>query len=315
METVYAREIASRQGAEKLVLVASRRTDMPAFYTEELIRGLREGIFHPAGLMQPVRELRFTPEEIHSVGLWSQDFSEWLKARHGLVSGSAAPRDTRTGSSYKFWYRFTILPDDPVIKPKAPPVSVQLEQAARLLELDGPGTVTLCVDPLLYYRKKGTREWTPGCTDESAGKIFQGACRLGLKEITLSFIDYYKKVERRAARSGIEFMYPDLSREAGRQAAAELVRPLAEASRRTGIAIRSCCESFPGEPLLLPGACVDGRKLNRLFGPGASEKQDRGQRKKQGCLCTLSVDVGRYIEHGTWSHHCFHDCPQCYARY
>lgn len=284
---------------------------MPRFYAGELVTGLKEGAFHPQGIMRPVWELRFTPNDIHSLGLWSQDFSEWIRLRpqFGL----------RESGAFNFWYRFTVLPDDPVIKPKAPRVSRQLEQAGELMALDGEGAVTLCIDPLLFYRKPGGGEWKTNCSLEAADEIFRGARVLGLKAITISVIDYYRKVENRAARFGVEFLYPDFSTEQGRQAAEELVAPLVEISRQTGLKIRTCCEPalsqmFGGDSVFERGACVDGVRLDALYGPGACEKQDRGQRKKQGCLCAMSVDVGRYLEYGTWSHRCYHDCPQCYAR-
>jgi hypothetical protein len=46
---------------------------MPAFYVSELIKGLKEGQFHPQTMMQPMWELKFEPQDIHSIGLWSQE--------------------------------------------------------------------------------------------------------------------------------------------------------------------------------------------------------------------------------------------------
>jgi hypothetical protein len=76
MEIQTAKEIALKQKAQKIVLIASRCTDMPAFYMSELIKGLKEGRFHPQGMMQPIWELNFEPNDIHSIGLWSQDFTK-----------------------------------------------------------------------------------------------------------------------------------------------------------------------------------------------------------------------------------------------
>ena len=79
--------------------------------------------------------------------------------------------------------------------------------------------------------------------------------------------------------------------------------------------IKSCCETYlHSKGVTRQGSCVDGNYLNNLFGPGASVQPDAGQRKQFGCGCTSAVDIGRYTEHGEWSHHCNHDCPQCYAR-
>jgi len=40
MEFQTAKELAIKHKAEKIVLIASRRTDMLAFYTDELLKGL-----------------------------------------------------------------------------------------------------------------------------------------------------------------------------------------------------------------------------------------------------------------------------------
>jgi len=82
MKIQTAKEIALKQKAQKIVLIASRRTDMPAFYLSELIKGLKEGKFHPQTMMQPMWELHFEPNDVHSVGLWSQDFSKWIDRKH-----------------------------------------------------------------------------------------------------------------------------------------------------------------------------------------------------------------------------------------
>jgi len=109
MEILNDREIALKQKARKSVLIASRRTDMPTFYVRELIKGLKEGRFYPQTMMQPMWELKFEPQDIPSVALWSQDFGKWIERRHEIAD-----------LGYKFWYRFTILPDDPFANPKPP---------------------------------------------------------------------------------------------------------------------------------------------------------------------------------------------------
>jgi hypothetical protein len=299
-----AREIAEKHSSEKIVLVASRRTDMPRFHTEEIINGLKTGAFHPQGLMHEMWRLEFKPENIHSVGLWSQDFSSWISERKKIA-----------GYGYKFWYRFTILPDNPVCKPKAPQVSEQLLQLEKLCEQDGPETVSVFVDPLMRYSKIGKKEWNYNFSAESLLPILKKLKETGISSLSLSIIDYYGKVKKRAERYGVEFFYPDDKTEEGQIEIINMMRVFHEAADIYGITIKTCCEKFISESgFSESGSCVDGKKLNRIFGPGASIKTDSGQRKKFGCGCTCSVDIGRYIEYGEWSHHCGHDCPQCYAR-
>ncbi|MBI4703723.1 MAG: DUF1848 family protein [Deltaproteobacteria bacterium] len=299
-----ARELADGHGAEKLVLVASRRTDMPRFHLDELLGGLRHGVLHPQGPRQPVWELRFTPADIHSVGLWSQDFGPWL-ARRREIEG------------YRFWYRFTILPDDPVCKPRAPGVTEQLDRLAALCESGPPEAVFVFIDPLVRYRTAGEGEasWRYNFSAESLAPILRAAGRLGIRHVTTSIVDRYARAERRARERGVEIHFPDPADPADRAEMRRMLAAVRDAAASCGLALRSCCEPLLAqEGLGARGSCVDGPALVALFGPGASTRPDRGQRHKHGCGCTVAVDVGRYAEHGSWSHHCGHDCPQCYAR-
>ncbi len=135
------------------------------------------------------------------------------------------------------------------------------------------------------------------------------------KKITISIIDLYKKVERRAEKFGVHFCRTETESQEGREELLEMVEPVADITGKYGIKLLSCCENFLVKSgITEKGACVDGNYLNEIFGPGASVKSDPGQRKKYGCGCTAGVDIGRYIDQGRWSHRCFHDCPQCYAR-
>ena len=309
MKTRTAEELlaASRrrgQNGWKLVLVASRRTDMPAFHLEELRRGLGEQVFHPGPPRQPIYRLTFQPEEVHSVGLWSQDFSGWLGAR-------ADPGIDR----YRFWYRFTILPDDPVCKPKAPPVDEQVRQLRDLARIDGADTIRLCVDPICDYQDPVTGKWRRNFDRARLAPLFEGAADAGIHTVTTSLLDDYSRVRRRASRFGVtfRFLHPEVPEELE-----EMVEMLAEfrsIAAEFGLRTATCCERWLLEPGAAGARCVDGAALSLLLGPGASTKPDRGQRRGSGCGCTGgAVDLGRYVNNGAMSHACGHDCPQCYAR-
>ena len=304
MKVLRAKELAIKHKAEKIVLIASRRTDMPAFYVGELIKGLKEGRFHPQTMMQPMWELRFEPGDIHSVGLWSQNFSHWIERRHEIAD-----------LGYKFWYRFTVLPDDPVCKPRAPSVEEQLKQLETLANTDGNDCVFLFIDPIIKYKHMGEKDWKYNFSDESVESIVKRAHQLGIKSITISLLDYYKHVEKRGLEKGILLGFLNPNDHLDQEETIELVQRIKNITDAYQVNLNSCCETYlHTKKVTKQGSCVDGYYLNRLFGTGASVQPDSGQRKKSGCECTWAVDIGRYTEHGKWSHHCSHDCPQCYAR-
>jgi hypothetical protein len=303
MQTKTAKEIAVKHRSNKVVINASRRTDLPAFHVDELITGLKQGVFHPQGLMQAVWEFRFDPMDIHSVGLWSQDFSKWIERTEEVKN-----------LPYKFWYRFSILPDDPVCKPKAPPVKDQLRQLEALVKLSGKESVFLFIDPLIKYRKLG-EDWQYNFSAESVETILKQASALGIEYVTTSILDYYPKIKRRAQKQDVEFYFFSPDNPADQDEMTKMVKLVKTVADNLKMKVKTCCEKLMhNSGLAIQGACVDGRMLNAIFGPGASLWQDNAQRGKYGCGCTAAVDIGRYTEKGEWSHHCGHQCIQCYAR-
>jgi hypothetical protein len=69
--------------------------------------------------------------------------------------------------------------------------------------------------------------------------------------------------------------------------------------------VHSCAESFNLKPFgILPGKCVDGELIAKLFGIQVKAGKDRSQRKECGCL--QSKDIGFYDT-------CLHGCAYCYA--
>ena len=304
MRVLTAKQLAIKHEAEKIVLTASRRTDMPAFYVSELIKGLKEGRFHPQTMMQPMWELRFEPHEIHSVGLWSQNFSHWIERRNEIAD-----------LGYKFWYRFTVLPDDPVCKPRAPSVEEQLKQLETLANTDGNDCVFFFIDPIIKYKRIGENHWKYNFSDASVDRIVKRAHQLGIQSITISLLDYYKHVEQRGLEKGILLGFLNPNDHPDQEEILEIVQRIKNITNAYQVTLKSCCETYlHTKKVTKQGSCVNGNHLNTLFGPGASVQPDAGQRKRFGCGCTQAVDIGRYTERGEWSHHCGHECPQCYAR-
>ncbi len=305
MKIKTAKKIAATHKSDKVVVIASRRTDMPTFYGDELINGLKQGVFHPQGMMQGVWEFQFSPSDIHSVGLWSQDFGKWLQRWEEIKN-----------LPYKFWYRFSILPDDPVCKPVAPPVKEQLRQLEALVKIAGKEAVFLFIDPLITYRRLGEKIWHYNFSTESLDSILCKASSFGIENITTSIMDYYPKIQSRAEKKGIEFRFLDADKSSNQQEIFRMIQVFKNVADNYKMSIKTCCEKIlHSSGLTLQGACVDGRSLNKIFGPGASLKVDSAQRRKYGCGCTAAVDIGRYVEKGEFSHHCYHHCLQCYARF
>jgi DNA repair photolyase len=275
---------------DRLVISASRRTDIPAFYLDWFLAGLSRGYFVALNPFNGARRQVSThPQQVHSIVFWSKDYTRLLERAGELAA-------------YRLFFQFTLNSESPGLEPRLPPLEARLAQFRALAERFGAAAVNWRFDPIVCWEQEGVRRNNLGQFE----MILEAAAGAGIRRLTFSFMDRYAKAERRAAAGGLRFYYPGLAE------MLELATPLAEAARAYGLRVAACCEPKLREAmpagLVSRARCVDGPELARLYGPGASLAEDRGQRRSAGCGCTVSVDVGSYS-----AHPCPHGCLYCYA--
>jgi hypothetical protein len=73
--------------SQPIILSASRRTDIPAFYMPWFMEQLSKGFFKVVNpFNQRVSVVPGTPPAIHTVVFWSKNFGPLLKWKSGLPS-------------------------------------------------------------------------------------------------------------------------------------------------------------------------------------------------------------------------------------
>ncbi len=276
----------------KIVISASRRTDLPSFFPEWLAGALARREARVLGPGGRVSSVDLAPESVHSLVIWSKNFSNLIRDRSGLQKRLAA-YDQCT-------FHFTITGlGGTEIEPGAPDFKDALSQLKPLAALSGdPRRVCLRFDPVVF--------WSDGNRVESNAKFFpeaaEAAAEAGIRDVRISFAQWYRKAKSRALRRGFPFIDP--SEPEKKDVAAWLA---GEASER-GLRIFACSQSFVSAVQgIEPSSCIDGRRLRDLHPrkEPASLRRDRSQRKE--CLCTESKDIGSY------SQPCHHGCVYCYA--
>jgi hypothetical protein len=93
----------------------------------------------------------------------------------------------------------------------------------------------------------------------------------------------------------------------------QVIRQMEKFLTQRRITLYLCCERalflrLDPDTRVRENSCVDGKALKDLFKGHPETKRDYGQRSKQGCGCTKSIDIGSYADHP-----CFHNCLFCYA--
>ncbi len=275
-----------------IVISASRRTDLTAFFPADLasdLRAERARVLAPRG---KTCEVDLSPENVHTIVLWSKNFANIIGDRFGL-RGLLAKYD-------QAYFHFTITGlGGTSIEPGCPRPDEALAQIPEVVRIAGsPERVSIRFDPVLFWREGGALRTNL----EFFERLAPIAASAGIRAIRFSFTQWYGKASARARRRGFDFADP--SEEEKRSLAAELGRVAAS----QGLDLWACSQGFlTGVPGVGPSSCIDGRRLGELHPrrEPASSKKDRTQRPD--CQCTESRDIGSY------SQACLHGCVYCYA--
>ncbi|MBS3819137.1 DUF1848 family protein [bacterium] len=276
----------------KKVISASRRTDLVAFFPRWFSRSAwREEaqVYGPSGYTCTV-DLR--PSSVHTMVLWSKNFSNLLQNNYGLADNL---------KKYdQLYLHFTITGlGGTFIESHVPFPFRTLSQIGPLLKLVGkPRRISIRFDPVVYWREGEKVKTNLYYFEKMAPRLKE----FGIKDIRFSFAQWYKKARRRADKR--DFDYVDPSPEEKKKAASYL----SQIAQKWDLNLYACSQKFLEEgPGVEPSACIDGNLLRELH-PGkepASTKKDESQRRE--CHCTESVDIGSYTQF------CPHCCLYCYA--
>jgi hypothetical protein len=281
----------------KIVLSASRRTDIPAFYMDWFMERISKGFFETVNpYNQKKTIIPATPDHVHSIVFWSKNFGPFIDGGYGHQL-----RD----KGYHLFFNFTVNSDSPVLEPGLPGLTRRMNQASALCEIFGPTAVSWRFDPICFYTRPDGSV-TDNLHDFPTLAAFMAS--IGILRCITSFLDIYPKIRRRP-KPYPEFAFIDPNMDKKISILKEMVNILGP----TPIKLHTCCEhevlaALPPGSGVTPSACIPGQILADLFSEDLSLKQDTGQRAKQGCGCTLSTDIGIYNEHP-----CYHNCLFCYA--
>jgi len=254
----------------KQIISCSRRTDIPACYYEWLQERLAE---KKVTIVNPYNnepyDVDLTPENIHSIVLWSKNYFNLIK-NPGLLN------------QYNLYFQFTINAYDSVIEPFAPEYDQAISQVEALCATYSPKQVSWRFDPIMFCEEA---KW-----DERLN-IFKDLAldmsQLGVDKCTFSFISVYGKVKESLAAKNIK------CEEVSDEKKIEFTKEMVKIATPLKIRLYSCCEAvLESVEGINKSHCVDGTILQELFGDKTSKAKDQGQRLT--CGCTKSKDIGSY---------------------
>jgi hypothetical protein len=260
-----------------MIISASRRTDIPAFYADWLVNRINAGY---CLVKNP-----FNPSQIKRVSLLTQDVDGIV-----LWTKNAAPLlpEISELNSFSYYFQYTITPYHSDIESGLrDKKKVIIPAFLKLAAMIGSKRMIWRYDPILI---------TPRYSYDYHIRAFEKLCGLlsgSTKKCVISFAIAYKSVAKSLASIGhIELEIQDKIR---------LTKALLPIAKDHGITLCACCE-VPElyEHGVQPISCVDAA----LFGIDAP--RDKNQR--DGCNCAVSVDIGAYNS-------CMNGCRYCYANH
>lgn len=269
-----------------MIISASRRTDIPAFYSEWFMNRIREGyalVRNPFNGKESRVDL--SPSAVDAIVFWTRNPKPLLSHLEEL--------DTR-GFVYYFLYTITGYPQS--LEPSVPPLPQAIETFTELSRRIGSGRVTWRFDPILLT------SLTP--EDSLIGTFGDIAQQLhgAAKRVIISFCEFYRKVT--ANLKGLSSVTcTDISGDEPR--IRRIASSLAGISRIHSMEMFSCADARDFTSLgIRRGKCIDNALIQELFGITVHPGKDKGQRRE--CGCVQSRDIGEYST-------CLHGCVYCYA--
>lgn len=264
-----------------MIVSASRRTDIPAFYSSWFFNRIKEGyvlVPNPFDAHR-ISRINLSPAVVDCIVFWTKNPAPMLDNLELL-------------KDYKFYFQFTLNPYGSELENNLPRFRKRIELFKRLADKIGRDKVIWRYDPILtnevytvsFHREKFAE--TAELLKEHTEK-----CMLG-------FIDHYRHIRPAIGKFNIRPLLP------------EEIRQMAVSFRETmdaypAIALETCTSKVDLSALgISTGLCVDNELVEKITGYSIIARKDKNQRSI--CACVESIDIGTYET-------CLNGCIYCYA--
>ncbi|MEJ3600049.1 DUF1848 domain-containing protein [Vibrio vulnificus] len=272
-----------------MIISASRRTDIPAFYTPWFMNRVRAGFLltrNPFNSNQ-ISRVSLLPADVDAIVFWTRNPRMLMTHINELDD---------FGFNYYFQYTITAYPK--LIEASVPRPHRAIDTFIKLSDRVGPDRVIWRYDPILVSNLVDL--------DEHKRVFAKIASMLygKTKKVVISFSDFYKKTERNLS-SVDGLRYVDITQ--NRDMLTDLVTYMSFVARKYDMLIETCAEEIDTKELgVTHGKCIDDNLINKLFAVPVKNIKDRNQR--EACGCIKSIDIGVYNT-------CLHECSYCYATF
>ena len=267
-----------------MIISASYRTDIPAFYGHWFMRRLQEGACRVANPWnRKTYTVDLTANAVDGFVFWTRNLRPFVP--HLSVIKSRAP----------FVVQYTVTNYPRAIDAGTPSAGHAVDDIHNIARRYGQSAVVWRYDPIIISSLTPF-EWHTQNFSELSRRL-AGA----VDEVVVSFVHFYRKTKRNlthaAAEHGFSFQDPVLLQKRA------LIAELSKTSASYGIILNVCSQTENLVDGVDAARCIDADRLSRL-GSGNASFAVKGNRP--GCMCHTSRDIGAYNT-------CPHGCVYCYA--
>lgn len=266
-----------------MVLSASRRTDIPNYYSDWFFNRLEEGFLYVRNPMNvhQVSKILLSPKVIDCIVFWTKNPEPMIKRLGEL-------------KDYPYYFQFTLTGYGKDIEPNVPHKREKMLSVFQLLsDKIGSHRVIWRYDPI-FFNETYTKEY-----HLEAFRQIASALNGYTRKCIISFVDFYAKNKR-----NMDMMH---CQELELEDVKIFAKRLSEMAHSKGMEIAACAEQMDLTDCgIVRSACIDKALIEKITGCRLRGNKDKNQRKECGCL--ESVEIGCYNT-------CRNGCRYCYANY
>lgn len=266
-----------------MIVSASRRTDIPTYYSEWFMNRIKEEyvlVRNPMNIHQ-VSRISLAADVVDGIVFWTKNPIPMLDKLDLL-------------KDYTFYFQFTVTPYGKDVEPNIPSKpDVIIPAFKRLSDLIGAEKVVWRYDPIMLNEK-----YTMEYHIQAFEKIASQLCKYTSK-CTISFIDFYRNTTNNVKELNLS--------ELPEEKIMKLSKALADIAHNYYLQIDTCAEKIELQQFGIEHArCIDDRLFEKILGCALQVDKDKNQRLE--CGCVASIDIGMYNT-------CKNGCRYCYANY
>lgn len=266
-----------------MIISASRRTDIPSYYSEWFYNRIKEGyvyVRNPMNIHQ-IGKITLSPSVVDGIVFWTKNPTPMLARLNEL-------------DEYIYYFQFTLNSYGTDVEQNVPSKNdVVIPAFQRLSKTIGKERVVWRYDPILF-NEKYTMQYHVKYFKLLAEKLADYT-----EKCTVSFVDFYKNTQRNIAPLGI--IRPSSAQKI------ELMERLSEIAKAYNIYIDTCAEDIELDCIGITHAhCIDRERFERIGNYKLIIEKDKNQRSECGCIA--SIDIGMYNT-------CKNGCLYCYANF